>query len=251
MEQMALIPRVEEGDIIPQRIKDGYISATALCQSVGKRFSDYKVLKNTVEFIRELKNQTGLTESELIHVIKGGEPSLQGTWVHPFLAINLAQWLSPKFAVKVSEWVTEWQSGSMRSVMPVHIERYLQNRGKIPYTHFSMLNEITLHLVAPMEQAGYTLPQNLVPDISEGRMFCKWLRDERGVEPNNFPTYRHRYPDGRVFDAKMYPMEFYEDFRKHFNEVWLKCQAPKYFLKKDQKEALRIVETMLLPGPSA
>jgi len=43
MDQMALIPRVEEGEIIPQRIGDGYISATALCQSVGKRFSDYRI----------------------------------------------------------------------------------------------------------------------------------------------------------------------------------------------------------------
>ncbi|EHS4941909.1 KilA-N domain-containing protein [Vibrio parahaemolyticus] len=47
MEQLALIPRVEEGEIIPQRVGDGYISATALCQSVGKQFSNYHSLKST------------------------------------------------------------------------------------------------------------------------------------------------------------------------------------------------------------
>ena len=124
MQQLALIPRVEEGEIIPQRVGDGYISATALCRSVNKRFSDYKSLKSTGEFIFELINQTGLTEQQLIHTIVGGNPSLQGTWVHPYLAINLAQWLSPKFAVKVSQWVTEWQQGRSRTVMPLHIERY-------------------------------------------------------------------------------------------------------------------------------
>ena len=30
-----------------------------------------------------------------------------GTWVHPDVAILLAQWCSPKFAVRVSQWVRE------------------------------------------------------------------------------------------------------------------------------------------------
>lgn len=42
MQQMTFIPRVEEGNVIPQRARDGYISATALCQSVNKRWSDYR-----------------------------------------------------------------------------------------------------------------------------------------------------------------------------------------------------------------
>jgi hypothetical protein len=247
MEQLALIPRVEEGEIIPQRVGDGYISATALCKSVGKRFSDYSNLKVTQEFIVELSKQTQLGKEQLIHVINWGDPKSHGTWVHPFLAINLGQWLSPKFAVKVSQWVNEWQQGGSKAVMPTHIERYMQNRSKIPYTHFSMLNELTLNLIAPLEQAGYSLPQKMVPDISEGRMFCKWLRDNRGIEPNEFPTYAHEYPDGRVVKAKLYPNDLYEDFRKHFNETWLPNQAPKYFGERDLT-ALQFVETLLLPS---
>lgn len=53
MQQMTFIPRVEEGNVIPQRARDGYISATALCQSVGKRWSDYRALKSTEEFLQE------------------------------------------------------------------------------------------------------------------------------------------------------------------------------------------------------
>ncbi|MGM8929964.1 KilA-N domain-containing protein [Salinicola halophyticus] len=250
MQQIALIPRVEEGEIIPQRVGDGYISATALCKSVGKRYSDYRALKSTAEFLVELTAQTGLPEQELIHVISGGNPSLQGTWVHPYLAINLAQWLSPKFAVKVSQWVTEWQQGRSAPVMPVHIERYMENRSKVPYTHFSMLNELTLNLIAPLEQAGYTLPQAMVPDISEGRIFCKWLRDNRGIEPNTFTTYAHTYPDGRSVQAKLYPIELYEDFKRHFNEVWLPQHAPRYFGQRDQ-QALSFVATLLLPAQAS
>ncbi|MEN5285166.1 KilA-N domain-containing protein [Stenotrophomonas lactitubi] len=148
---MALIPRVEEGNVIPQRVRDGYISATALCQSVGKRWSDYRALKSTGEFIEELTTQTGLAEDQLIHVVSGGNAAMQGTWIHPYLAINLGQWLSRKFAVKVSQWVVEWQQGRANAVMPAHIDRYMQNRSKVPYTHFSMLNELTLNLIAPLE----------------------------------------------------------------------------------------------------
>lgn len=53
-EQFELIPRVEEGSIIPQRLSDGYINATALCQSVGKTFSHYKASRQAIEFIEEL-----------------------------------------------------------------------------------------------------------------------------------------------------------------------------------------------------
>lgn len=247
-QQLALIPHIEEGEIIPQRVADGYISATALCKSVNKQFSHYKELKSTKDFIVELVQQTGMPEQQLIHIISGGNAQQQGTWVHPYLAVHLGQWLSAKFAVKVALWVTEWQQGKTKAVMPVHIDRYMQNRSKVPYTHFSMLNELTLNLIAPLEQAGYTMPQDMVPDISEGKMFCKWLRENLGVEPNTFPTYSHSYPDGRVVQAKLYPIELFEEFRKHFNEIWLPTCAPKYFGQRDAI-ALGYVKTLLLPAP--
>ncbi|WP_029511195.1 KilA-N domain-containing protein [Marinobacterium stanieri] len=248
MDQIALIPRVEEGEIIPQRVRDGYISATALCKSVGKRFSDYHVLKSTQEFIDELSRETSLPKDQLIHIIQGGPSQEQGTWVHPYLAINLGQWLSVKFSVKVSQWVYEWQSGISAHVMPVHIERYMLNRNKIPHTHFSMLNELIFNLVAPLESAGFTMPQNLLPDASEGKMFCNWLRKNRGIEPKSFPSYEHEFPDGRVFPARLYPMEYMEDFKNHFHTIWLPEKAPAYFGQR-APEALQYMEQVLLPSP--
>jgi hypothetical protein len=47
----------------------------------------------------------------LVQIKKGGVKNEQGTWVHPQVAIHLAQWLSPTFAVKVSKWVFNWMSG--------------------------------------------------------------------------------------------------------------------------------------------
>jgi hypothetical protein len=42
---------------------------------------------------------------ELIDAKKGGNDS--GLWVHPDLAIQLAQWISPMFSLKVSRWMRE------------------------------------------------------------------------------------------------------------------------------------------------
>ncbi|MCO6356824.1 hypothetical protein GBO14_19105 [Pseudoalteromonas shioyasakiensis] len=74
MEKLALTPRVEGVEIIPQRLADGYISETALCQSVGKRFTDYRTLKGKQEFINELSAKIKLGEDQLIHIILGGDP---------------------------------------------------------------------------------------------------------------------------------------------------------------------------------
>lgn len=247
---LALIAREIDGEIIHIRAKDGFINATAMCRLAGKSLSDYTRLKSTEEFFEELSADMELPISMLIEIFKGGKPENQGTWVHPDIAINLAQWLSPKFAVQVSRWVREWMSGGKVSTeLPAHLRRYMVNRERIPHTHFSMLNELTLNLVAPLEQAGYTLPENMVPDISEGRVFCKWLRDNRGVEPKIFPTYQHEYPDGRAFPARLYPNEYLADFREHFNSVWLPEYAPKYFSERDQK-APALIEKIMLPDLS-
>ena len=67
--------------------------------------------------------------------------------MHPKVAIHLGQWISPAFAVQVTEWVFDWMTGRIVATasMPVHVQRFLKNRGKIPHTHFSMLNEIYLN----------------------------------------------------------------------------------------------------------
>lgn len=89
--------------------------------------------------------------SELIQSIKGGVPSFQGTWVHPQVAINLGQWLSPKFAVQVSKWVFDWLNGKTpQQELPYHLRRYMTNMRKIPADHFSVLQEMTLVLIAPL-----------------------------------------------------------------------------------------------------
>jgi hypothetical protein len=246
--ELQLIPHETEGGVINQRVSDGYVNATAMCKSAGKLFADYARLKNTQEFLDELSRSMGIPIDGLVFTISTGLNEYRGTWVHPDVAINLGQWLSPKFAVQVSKWIREWaMSGkSPHHNLPHHVKRYMANRLKIPHTHFSVLNEIMFNLIAPLEQNGYILPDDMVPDISEGKVFSNWLRKTKNIDPTTFPSYDHEYPDGRVCSARLYPNEHLADFKNHFNTVWLPNHAPKYFKERD-KQALSLITRILLP----
>ena len=239
-----------EKEVIYQRVKDGYVNATAMCKAAGKNFADYNRLSSTKAFIEELSADMGFPITELVQSAQGGNPTLQGTWVHPQVAIHLAQWLSPKFAVRVTKWVLDWMSGKVPGGnLPYHLRRYMANMTNVPPGHFSILNEVTLALIAPLEQMGYTLPQTMVPDISLGRMFSGWLR-KNGYDPDGMPRYSHTYEDGRIVDARAYPKALRQRFERYFVEEWMQKKALTYFGPRDP-EALPFLENLLaLPNYS-
>lgn len=233
---IAVIERDVDGNTIPQRAADGYVNATAICKASGKNFADYRRNSTTQEFLAELERSMGIPMDLLEFTTNTGPNRDRGTWVHPHVAINLGQWCSPKFAVAISKWVHEWMSGKIVGAkMPYHLERYLANREAIPPTHWSMLSEMTFLLVAPLEDQGYSIPENLLPDISEGLMFCRWLRDELGVDTNALKKYKHVYNNGRVVEANLYPNCYLEPFRKHFHSVWMMERAKDFFEDRDAK----------------
>jgi hypothetical protein len=248
---LPLIERKHDGTLIRQRAKDGYVNATGMCKAANRPWSRYWDAKPSKDFAAALAADLGIPTTELIQSVSGGVPELQGTWVHPQVAIHLAQWLSPHFAVQVTQWVFEWISGGPKVVerLPYHLRRYVANMTAIPRTHFSILQEMTYGLIAPMEAQGYTLPENMLPDISQGRMFSDWLRKEKGIDPASFPQYNHRYEDGRIVAARLYPNSLLPDFRAHFQDEWLPRRAEAYFKDRDPK-ALNYLPA-LLPQPSS
>lgn len=228
---------IEGGEVIPQRPTDGYINATVLCKQAGKLFGDYYRLTQTKAFLEELSLDMGIPISNLVQVIRGrGDTIAQGTWVHPQVAVHLGQWLSPAFSVQVTKWVLEWRAGKFQPYMPVHVQRFLKNRSKIPHTHFSMLNEIYLNLFATLEEYGVIPPDNMMPDISTGRMFSGFLR-QNGIDPNQFPTYEHEFADESrpKVPARLYPIEHLPAFRRYFHETWLPQRATQYFEQRFPK----------------
>jgi hypothetical protein len=234
---LVLIPHKMQDDVVDQRASDGYINATAMCKAANKQFNEYTSKVSTKDFLAELSSETGISVSDLVQIVKGGQPQFQGSWVHPQVAIHLAQWVSAKFAVQVSKWVHEWMSGKQPSGvhnLPYHLRRHMLNIGKVPsHTHFSILQEMTNTLIAPLEANGYTMPDKLMPDISQGRMFCKFARDELGIDTDSLPTYTHDFEGRMSVEAKLYPLEHLSAFRKYIGEIWMTQRAAGYFKEKD------------------
>jgi len=240
-DRQLLFPLIEhkvESISVDQRANDGYVNATELCRASGKQLGHYLENKATKDFLNELSSDIGIPISELVQIIKGGQAQLQGTWVHPQVAINLGQWASPKFAVVVSKWIFEWMSGVVPGAykFPYHIRRYLVNRSKIPPTHFSMLDQMTFKLLGALEAKGYIIPSKLMPDIALGKMFSNWLR-EKGYDPESFPTYQHDFDDGRrpIVGARLYPNELLTEFNLQLDN-WIRGgRALEYFEARDVK----------------
>ena len=109
-----LIKHTVENEVISQRAVDGYVNATAMCKLHGKLIGHYLETEVTKEFLKELSRSIGLTIDVLVSKRMTGANDLRGTWVHPYVAINLGQWLSPVFAVKVSSWIFNWMEQGIK-----------------------------------------------------------------------------------------------------------------------------------------
>ena len=251
VELLPIISHEVNSTPINQRATDGYVNGTALCQACDKQLKHYLENASTKAFLTELSTSVGIPTDLLVHKITAGVNENRGSWVHPQVAINLGQWASPQFAVLVSKWVFEWMSGTSK-LYPYHIRIYLVNIHKIPATHFSMLDQITIKLLGALESKGYILPPNMMVDIALGKAFSKWLRNN-GHDPDSFPSYMHDFDDGKrpLVPARLYPNELMTSFNIELEE-WIKDgRALKYFSERDKSSlpALKAIYAEL-PSPN-
>lgn len=118
------ISREIEGISVNQRENDGYVNATELCKAhrkvTGERKdpSDWLRLKLSQSAMQKLSDVTGIPVTNLFSVVQG-KGKLQGTWIHPRLAIRFAMWLNDDFSLQVEDWVHVWLSSGSN---PVHLE---------------------------------------------------------------------------------------------------------------------------------
>lgn len=101
--------------------EDGFVNATAMCKAGGKLFGNWYKSEPAKELIKSLeytlnkeidfkqkKSDIQYEYHKVIDIKKGNTSKFsQGSWIHPDLAVQLAQWISPTFALQVSRWVRE------------------------------------------------------------------------------------------------------------------------------------------------
>ena len=103
-----LVVRTLDGQTVRQREADGYVNATELCRAAGKQVGRITgKTRRAQEFVTELEWSLGIPRDHVVQSITTGPNESRGTWIHPDIAIHLAQWCSARFAVQVSRWVRE------------------------------------------------------------------------------------------------------------------------------------------------
>lgn len=153
-----------------------------------------------------------------------------------------------KEAKKFKRWVTHdvipairKTGGYGRAKLPDFAERYKLNCNKIPYNYFSVLNEMWTQVYKEFEKAGYILPdvseigKALMPDISVGKCFAKYLRAMGFQEWNQCRKYLHEFADGRCVKALMYPVDLLPTFIRYVHEEWIPKRASAYLKSRDPK----------------
>lgn len=81
-----------------QTESDVMINATEMIKLFpGKRINNFLRNEQTKELISVIESVTRISATELVKVVQGGNPKLQGTWMHRLIAISFSMWLDPKF----------------------------------------------------------------------------------------------------------------------------------------------------------
>jgi len=126
-----------------------------------------------------------------------------------------------------------------RTELPNFIERYKDNYHKLPSDHFSVISEMFARLYIELEKVGYIVPnkgltgKQIMPDISVGRGFAKYLKDQNSNFFDTHKTYKHSFPDGLEVDANMYHVDALPSFIKYIHETWIPQKAQAYFKQRD------------------
>lgn len=110
MKTEVIMSRSTFGEIISQKSKSGFFSATELERAGNKfrvmnnlpliRLNSYFSNSANKEFILELESKYGAVKTD-------GRGKGNHIWVHPLLFLDIALWIDPKMKVEVYEWLMD------------------------------------------------------------------------------------------------------------------------------------------------
>lgn len=176
---------------------DEWVNATKWCQHYNKNWYEFSRSKETKAFIRSLQkrlkqsqvnsgNGSKVTTGKIavVNSINKGRAGSE-TWVHPLVAIKLAEWLDPEFDVYVKETFKAYLDGDIRIADSVISRnnnpddlKWLQKRldGKIARRGFT--DELQKHGVTG---EGYAMNTDAIYTGLFGKT-AKQIKEEKGVK---------------------------------------------------------------------
>lgn len=196
-------------------------------------------------------------------VVKRDTPGANGkqvmTWINEPNLYRLIVKSQLPSAEKFEAWVFEevipairkhGSYGIDRTETPNFVLRYMENFNKVLPGYFSVITELYIRLYARFEHVGYKIPNKAMdgkeirPDVSVGKCFAKYLRDNYPSAPEEFETYTHTFPSGFECEARLYPVELISIFIRYVDEIWIPQKSENYFQDRDRK-ALEFLPRLL------
>lgn len=250
MSEIATVERQHNGVLISLRTTDQYIDATAMCQAHGKLWADYWRLKGTQEFAKAFSETMGIPIESLVESTTGRHG---GTYIHPDLAVQLAQWCNPMFAVQVSRWIRELMATGRVELAPAPVRRpwferldvsLLDFRARIisecPRGSWAVLTATVVEvLLIEDEFLRHCLPANIrdLPDGSVGQRWRTYRKDQpwAGEVSNGISLLLPSHGrDGSDFFARpcIYRPEELLHFQEWLYDTYFPEHLPQYLINK-------------------
>lgn len=155
-------------------VPKGYSNLTNICQVSKKKLSHYLELKGTKEYIKalDLENLSDgkKTASPVVITVQGcfkGDSSLQGTWGHIEVTLDLAKWVSTPFRVWANRVLVKVINGEFKA-LTADAEQALKKLNEL-------WDLIRQHGKATRNDLTYSIKQYLLrhPDSSEN--YRRWI----------------------------------------------------------------------------
>lgn len=108
--------------------KNVMVNATEMGKKFAKRVTDWMDNQYSKEYIQELTEvrKSVSADFQAVRIVKGGNPELQGTWMHEDVALEFARWLSPAFAIWCNDRIKELLKYGMTATQPT-LDEMLDN----------------------------------------------------------------------------------------------------------------------------
>lgn len=243
------------GTVVQQRETDGYINATQLCKAAGREFYNYQRTQHGNDYIEALSLKPNLIGLELVQVKSGKPENGGGTWVHPKVAIHLAQWLSPEFALQVTDWVIELMTKGHVSVTPAQPRhwydriretwnphsRYVRKRFPGMFTVASELAVQIMTMEDMLHLHNMCTNKEDRPDISIGLRWSR-RRDELGWHEARFEAPLRLNEQNTEVMVKVYPHIELKEFHKWFCGIYMPSNFIAYL---DNKREFKPYESLV------
>lgn len=163
-------------------------------------------------------------------------------------------------AAKFKRWVTKEvlpqirKTGGFGFVAPTHVfvRRFNDNWDRVDQGYFSVISELYIRVFGRFEQVGHVLAEKgpdgkeLRPDVSVGKTFAAWLRENHPELEDLYKKYKHLV-GGVEVDARQYKNAVWPLFTEFVDTVWMVKYAPDYLESRDPA-ALQLLPKLLPPA---